>query len=424
MSRTSHHYFVPQQCTTCCTFYHCPLCPALQPMSLGRIQQHLDGLRHRIISILHQPQLDLDYFLYVINQEMLILTSASTVFDIPIEIINTLSDLQRKLQRSLAQEDFVAFVRQGCEGRGRPKFVFSGELLGFLTDMPLPVACIANILGVSEATIFRRMRELGLSTRSTYSGVSDEELDNLIMSIKRRLPTAGYRMVKGCLQAEGHRVQWSRVKESMHRVDAPGILERMTQLGCIVRRTYFVQGPLSLVHVDTNHKLIRYNIVIFGGIDGYSRKVLTLLLSPYTSTNYVPFVHCSRVRGDEGVENVKIAETIFIAGKSVHNQRIEHLWRDVWVSVTQIYYEVLHSLEEDCLLDISNTLHLFCVHYVFIKRLQNDLHTFSQGWDNHPLRTEGGLTPNQLWVLGHMQTPSTEAEENVQVVEIIVLLLN
>ncbi|MEQ2282196.1 hypothetical protein AMECASPLE_038010 [Ameca splendens] len=28
-------------------------------------------------------------------------------------------------------------------------------------------------------------------------------------------------MVKGCLQADGHRVQWDRIKESMHRVNAP-----------------------------------------------------------------------------------------------------------------------------------------------------------------------------------------------------------
>ncbi|XP_036066778.1 uncharacterized protein LOC112141320 [Oryzias melastigma] len=132
----------------------------------------------------------------------------------------------------------------------------------------------------------------------------------------------------------------------------------------------------------------------------------------------------SRVRGDEGVENVGIAEAMFsvkgtgrgsfIAGKSVHNQRIERLWRDVWTSVTQLYYEVLHGLEEDGLLDLSDILHLFCVHYIFLPRLANALHTFTEGWDNHPLKSEGGLSPNQLWVLGHMQRPAADTEEDPQ----------
>lgn len=90
--------------------------------------------------------------------------------------------------------------------------------------------------------------------------------------------------------------------------------------------------------------------------------------------------------------------------------RIERLWRDVWVSATQLFYEVLHSLEEDGLLDLSNVVHLFCAHHIFIPRLANTLHTFVEAWDNHPLRTEGGLTPNQLWVLGHMT--DVEAEES------------
>lgn len=101
------------------------------------------------------------------------------------------------------------------------------------------------------------MHEFGLSTRSTYSSLTDSELDNAVQAIKNRIPEAGYRMLIGCLQASGHRVQWDQIKESMHRVDAPGVLERMEKLGCIVRRKYFVQGPLSLVHIDTNHKLIR-----------------------------------------------------------------------------------------------------------------------------------------------------------------------
>uniref|UniRef100_A0A9J8DGK1 Integrase core domain-containing protein n=1 Tax=Cyprinus carpio carpio TaxID=630221 RepID=A0A9J8DGK1_CYPCA len=302
--------------------------------------------------------------------------------------------------------------------------------------MRLPVSCIANLLGVSQSTIFRRMHELRLSTRFTYSSLSDSELDDAVIFIKTRIPNAGYRMVKGCLQANGHRVQWNRIKESMHRVDAPGILERMTQLGCIVRRTYFVQQPLSLVHVDTNHKLIRYNIVIFGAIDGYSRKILYLEPATNNCSNTAlsfflkaveTFGWPSRVRGDEGVENVTIAKTMFcvkgtgrgsfIAGRSVHNQRIECLWRDVWTSVTHLYYLVLHSLEEDGLLDLSDAVHLFCAHYVFLPRLAEAHHTFTEGWDNNPLRSEGGLTPNQLWVMGHMQNPC-DADEDLQNMEL------
>lgn len=41
---------------------------------------------------------------------------------------------------------------------------------------------------------------------------------------------------------------------------------------------------------------------------------------------------------------------------------------------------------------------LLC-HFLFIPRLQEDLDLFWDGWDNHPLRTEGNMTPNQLWEL-------------------------
>lgn len=71
------------------------------------------------------------------------------------------------------------------------------------------------------------------------------------------------------------------------------------------------------------------------------------------------------------------------------------------MAVTQVYYEVLHDLEEDGLL-ISNNVHMFCLHYVFLPHLNDDLTTSSDGWDNQPLRTEENLTPSQLWVVSHM----------------------
>ncbi|MGL5956649.1 MAG: hypothetical protein ACRC0X_08680 [Brevinema sp.] len=94
---------------------------------------------------------------------------------------------------------------------------------------------------------------------------------------------------------------------------------------------------------------------------------------------------------------------------------MERLWRDVWISVTQLYYKILHSLEEDGLLDLSDSLHVFCAHYVFLPRLERDLHTFSEGWDNHPIQSESGLAPNQLWIMGHMHNLSDDDEENMQV---------
>ncbi|KAF3854259.1 hypothetical protein F7725_022314, partial [Dissostichus mawsoni] len=109
------------------------------------------------------------------------------------------------------------------------------------------------------------MREYRLYSRQRYTDATDQELDQAVQRIQIEMPTAGYRMVKGRLLSMGMHVQWRRVTASLHRVD-PGL----AGFNCIVRRTYSVRGPLSLWHVDTNHKLIR-------------------------------------VRGDQGVENVDIA---------------------------------------------------------------------------------------------------------------------
>lgn len=87
-------------------------------------------------------------------------------------------------------------------------------------------------------------------------------------------------------------------------------------------------------------------------------------------------------------------------------QRIERLWRDVWNVVTNIYYDLLHRLEEDRLLDPTNCTDLFCAQYVFLPRIQADLETFIEGWNNHSLRTERNYTPNQLWRLERLRIQS------------------
>lgn len=113
---------------------------------------------------------------------------------------------------------------------------------------------------------------------------------------------------------------------------------------CVRRRVYHVDGPNAVWHIDGNHKLIRWRMVVHGGIDGYSQLVVYL----WCSTNnlavtvlsaFMDAVYRYRVpggvRSDFGGENVDVWQYIFqrngsdsavITGSSTHNERIERLW--------------------------------------------------------------------------------------------------
>ena len=43
---------------------------------------------------------------------------------------------------------------------------------------------------------------------------------------------------------------------------------------------------------------------------------------------------------------------------------------------------------------------IFCLHYVFIPRINEHLKAWKEAWDKHPLRSEHNFTPEQLWTAG------------------------
>ena len=138
---------------------------------------------------------------------------------------------------------------------GRPRFHISFNQLETLISTHFTVPQIAQIIGVSVSTIRRRMSEYNLSIRSTYSTMSDTDLDAVVLEIQTQFSGWGNRQVYGCLVSRGIRVPFQRVRECQRRVDPVGsIMRRLTR---VQRRRYSVQGPRHVWHMDGNHKLIR-----------------------------------------------------------------------------------------------------------------------------------------------------------------------
>ena len=150
-------------------------------------------------------------------------------------------------------------LHTGCIGR--PRFEIPREQVVFLIDNRFTAPQMAEILGVSLSTIRRRMTDYGLSITAEYTLLTDEELDSVVEEIQVDFPTCGNRQMQGHLLSRGIRVQQQRIREAQRRVDPEGSL--MRRLRAVNRRQYQVPAPLSLWHIDGNHKLIRYDFVSY-----------------------------------------------------------------------------------------------------------------------------------------------------------------
>ena len=306
------------------------------------------------------------------------------------------------------------------ERSGAHKFFIPQCVLENLLDDGFTIKQIANMISVSESTIYRRMGQYNLSARN-FSDISDDELDTAMIILTTEFPNCGESMLRQMLMEKGLKIQRFRVRESIHRVDLEGVEER--KKGRLKRRAYNVNGPNHLWHIDTNHKLVRWYLIVFGAIDGFSR--LPVSLECVDNNKAETILKCFmegvasyglplRVRSDKGKENVLVADYMIlnrgtgrgsmITGKSTHNQRIERLWRDVFTGVLSLYYALFYFMEDENILDPLNIHHILALHYVYLPKINNKIQAWRSPWNRHRMRTTR-TSPLKLFISGQYQNP-------------------
>ncbi|KAJ7026560.1 hypothetical protein C8F04DRAFT_966270 [Mycena alexandri] len=254
------------------------------------------------------------------------------------------------------------------DGPGRPRIYIDPDFLQWAYGQR-STAGIARFLGVGRTTVRNALLSAGIaehqpspfpipmdfagfppdvedlasahaaptSFTGPVSGISDDELDTLLIRLRTHYKRAGLSMLNGMLRRLGHRVPTDRVRSSLLRIDpVRRIFERIR----IRRRDYRVLGPNSLWHHDGQH------------------------------------------------------------GVSVHNVRIERLWVDITAQVGAAWADRFVLLELRHGLDINNTAHIWLLHILFLGTINSQLAFFAEAWNQHRIQIRNGpnRSPTDMFV--------------------------
>ncbi|KAF4606218.1 hypothetical protein EYR38_000267 [Pleurotus pulmonarius] len=320
---------------------------------------------------------------------------------------NMISHLEDAAHRSADPPDAPFFpttsiTRTGKPGR--PRIDIDPNLLSVAYELRGP-AHLADVFGVHPRTVRRRILEQGLaepgepvyidyeqpdgtiarvyrSSTGASSSITDDELDTTVLYILEAFPGFGRRMIDGHLKFLGHHIPRSRIEASYTRVHgAPA--------------TGF--GPRFVVAIQVSS-------------NNTARTVLDVFIDAI-ETHGIP----SRVRADYGTENLLVAALMeslkglergsYIWGRSVHNVRIERLWRDITLGFGQKWKQFFEHLEVHHNLNHNLNAHIWLLHHLFSDDLNEDANAWAEAWNSHVLsiRGERQRSPKDMFVFGMME---------------------
>jgi hypothetical protein len=251
---------------------------------------------------------------------------------------------------------------------------------------------VAFFIGISIRKLFKWRRESNFVDEKPVIG--EEKVAELLLERHRRTPNiqVGELSLMSYINSLGFRVELKLLRRVIHKLDPKGVEERKKKP--ILRRNYDGLGGKGfgfMNHIDTWHKAIRWGLVVSQGVDGFSRMITHLQVADNNraSTWLKAFLKGveehgapDRTRTDYGGESRGIAKWMLenrglnrgshLCGDSRNNTRVERTHKEIRVQIMDPYIDLFVNLEDhgmspDSLCDI------FCLHYMFLVRIQSDL---------------------------------------------------
>lgn len=242
-----------------------------------------------------------------------------------------------------------------------------------------------HVVKISLRTLHTKLRSLSLRRRN-----NQVNMNHLRERIQAELDgpgnSGGYSSVWHTSTMEGVQVPREAVRLIVKELDPEGVRERRART--LRRRAYHSPGQNSVWHVHGYDKLKPYGFPIHGCIDGYSRKILWLIVSrsnndpALTGQHYLnaiqKFGGCpTLLRADNGTENVTMAAMQAylysqgeddLAGANAHrygsspaNQRVEAWWAFLRKNRTNWWINLFKDLIDTGELNTSDDLQRECL---------------------------------------------------------------
>ncbi|KAL0567997.1 hypothetical protein V5O48_013999 [Marasmius crinis-equi] len=97
----------------------------------------------------------------------------------------------------------------------------------------------------------------------------------------------------------------------------------------------------------------------------------------------------------------------YIWGRSVHNIRIEQLWRDITQGFVHKWKEFFKHLEAVAGLQHNNDAHMWLLHHLFLRALNDEALEWAEAWNSHAISTRRGgereRSPHDMFFFGQIQ---------------------